>query len=480
MLKRALLAGAFAAFAAVSVNAMNISDIDLSKAPTCGIKCIAQNVALSPCKTITNTECVCTDHALSVAIEACFAKECTPREALKIAKISKDLCNVPPRNKTLAVWLVPLVVIILSTVFYFLRIASRIVMSQSIDAGDITLGASVALTFPFLWAAFALADNGLGQDVWNIPADNITSILNKYWWAELFYQAALSLTRVSILLFYLKVFPQDDVRIPSLVLMGLNLGYLVAFEIATIFQCYPVYGAWTFWDGTFQGHCNNIHVQSWLSAAFNILLDLLIIILPLPALAKLSVSRKKKIQIMVMFSVGFFITIISIIRLKTLVVFASSTNVSYDYVEPGLYSIVEASVGIICGCLPMVRALLITLMPKVFPLTELRSKLSSSGLKSDMGTGQKFDRLEDPAEQHGQLQQPVKGHIRVETEWSVRNNDGGFLDSASQSEVELVPVKVRRSETNVESGLGTKTSKQTRPLNWSRPLPPSGPDGGQR
>jgi len=166
------------------------------------------------------------------------------------------------------------------------------------------------------------------------------------------------------------------------------------------------------------------------------------------------------------------ITIISIIRLKTLVVFASSMNVSYDYVEPGLYSIVEASVGIICGCLPMVRALLITVMPKVFPLTEIRSKLSSSGLKSDMTSGQKFDRLEDSAE-------PGQGHIRVKTEWSVRNNEG-FLESPSQSDVELVPVKVKRSETNVKSEQGSTPAEPARPQNWSRPLPSSRQDGGHR
>jgi hypothetical protein len=96
-----------------------------------------------------------------------------------------------------------------------------------------------------------------------------------YWWAEIFYQAALPLTRISILFFYLKVFPQDSIRWASFILMGLNVAYLIAFEIATIFQCYPIYGAWTFWDGSFDGHCNNIHLQSWLSAAFNILLGML-------------------------------------------------------------------------------------------------------------------------------------------------------------------------------------------------------------
>jgi cytochrome c-type biogenesis protein CcmH/NrfF len=59
------------------------------------------------------------------------------------AKIAKDLCGVPPRNRTIVAWIVPLVVVILSTVFYVLRLLSRSVLGQSIDAGDIVLGASV-------------------------------------------------------------------------------------------------------------------------------------------------------------------------------------------------------------------------------------------------------------------------------------------------------------------------------------------------
>lgn len=49
---------------------------------------------------------------------------------------------------------------------------------------------------------------------------------------------------------------------------------LIAFVTASVFQCYPIYGAWTFWDGSFRGHCNNIHLTSWLQAGFNIALGM--------------------------------------------------------------------------------------------------------------------------------------------------------------------------------------------------------------
>ena len=45
-------------------------------------------------------------------------------------------------------------------------------------------------------------------------------------------------------------------------------------------------------------------MQSWMSAALNIVLDLCMFLLPMPELYRLSLSPKKKVHIMLMFSVG--------------------------------------------------------------------------------------------------------------------------------------------------------------------------------
>jgi hypothetical protein len=132
--------------------------------------------------------------------------------------------------------------------------------------------------------------------------------------------------------------------------MAANLGYLISFELVSIFQCSPVNAAWRRWDGEYPSKCNNINLQGWLSAAFNIILDLFILILPMPELHKLSMTPKKKLHIMLMFSVGSLyvgnsfhymdysliiitsVTIVSILRLKTLIQFANTTNPTRNYV----------------------------------------------------------------------------------------------------------------------------------------------------
>lgn len=124
-------------------------------------------------------------------------------------------------------------------------------------------------------------------------------------WDEFMYLSSLPLVKISILLFYLRIFPEKRFRYMVYGGIFLCFGYMVAFVSVSIWQCIPISGAWTNWDGTFTGHCNNINLQGWTSAAFNIILDLIVIILPLPELWKMKMSIQKKIGIMLMFSVGF-------------------------------------------------------------------------------------------------------------------------------------------------------------------------------
>ncbi|KAJ4185738.1 hypothetical protein NW755_008189 [Fusarium falciforme] len=114
-------------------------------------------------------------------------------------------------------------------------------------------------------------------------------------------------------------------------------------------------------------------MQGWMAAILNIVLDVATLCLPLWELYKLSLSRKKKIQIMLMFSVGFFVTIVSIVRLQSLASYATTSNVTQDYVEIGYWSTIEVPVGILCACMPAIRSLFSLVFPKVFGTTA-RSK----------------------------------------------------------------------------------------------------------
>lgn len=69
------------------------------------------------------------------------------------------------------------------------------------------------------------------------------------------------------------------------------------------------------------------------------------------------------------------VTITSVIRLRTLVYFANSTNITYDYMEAAIWSTIELYAGIVTCSLPAVQKL-VTQMG-ISPLwTKLKSKLA--------------------------------------------------------------------------------------------------------
>lgn len=125
-----------------------------------------------------------------------------------------------------------------------------------------------------------------------------------YFADELMYITIISLTKVTILCFYLRVFPERKFRIWVFCTMGATILYMLAFLIVSAFQCWPISYAWTHWDGEHHGRCQNVNAQGWAAAVINIVIDIVILVLPLRLIPKLNLHWKKKLQVSIMLSVG--------------------------------------------------------------------------------------------------------------------------------------------------------------------------------
>ena len=86
--------------------------------------------------------------------------------------------------------------------------------------------------------------------------------------------------------------------------MGFCTAYLISMMTAAMFQCWPISYAWTSFTGEGKGKCINLRALAWASAAGNISLDIAVIGLPIPSILDLTLTWKKKMQIISMFAVG--------------------------------------------------------------------------------------------------------------------------------------------------------------------------------
>lgn len=56
-------------------------------------------------------------------------------------------------------------------------------------------------------------------------------------------------------------------------------------------------------------------------------------------------------------------TVVSILRLQSLVHFASTDNTTWEFFDVSIWSTIEICVGIMCACLPTIRLFLVKLFP---------------------------------------------------------------------------------------------------------------------
>lgn len=128
--------------------------------------------------------------------------------------------------------------------------------------------------------------------------------------SEIIYNLLITLTKLSILFFYLRIF--DGAVFPTLrtaifITIGVASASGFAFCMTMAFQCTPVDSFWNFLEYSERGQsmrCIDINACGWAHGAVTFALDLWLMVLPMPVLVKLRLPLRKKIQVCFMFAVG--------------------------------------------------------------------------------------------------------------------------------------------------------------------------------
>lgn len=118
---------------------------------------------------------------------------------------------------------------------------------------------------------------------------------------ELLYIGVQVFAKISILIFYVRIFPQRWFRWTCFSLIAFLIVHGIAFFLVMAFQCLPVR---SIWDQTVEKKCLNQTAIIFAGAGFSIAEDVIILLLPLPCVWKLNLGRMKRFNLVVMFSLG--------------------------------------------------------------------------------------------------------------------------------------------------------------------------------
>ena len=123
------------------------------------------------------------------------------------------------------------------------------------------------------------------------------------WIGEIIYTTGLSFVKLSVVLFYFRVFGKIRFyRYILWVVAMLPIVWGIIINCMTVFVCVPVQ---SYWEGTPGRHCLNNATGFLMAAITNILIDIIILLLPLPVLWRLQLSPTRKLAVVGLFVCGY-------------------------------------------------------------------------------------------------------------------------------------------------------------------------------
>ncbi|KAH6689805.1 CFEM domain-containing protein [Plectosphaerella plurivora] len=342
--------------------------------PSCAVPCITSAFQEGLCAP-SNQTCICTDPVFQRTVTLCVTASCTIPDSLLTRNASLTNCGAPVRSRGGEYVLLSNIMAAFAAACVITRFAYKIFLA-GLDLGIddwFILASLIAIVPSAIITVYGTTPNGLGRDVWTLNPDQITNVSFYFYIMAWLYFLQVTLVKLSFITFYTRIFPAKDVQRLLWGTFIFTALWGFSFVITAVFQCWPIPYFWRKWDGMHEGRCASANSISWSNASMNIALDLWILAIPLWQLRNLQLHWKKKLGVAMMFCVGTFVTVVSILRLQSLVHFAATNNSTWESYSVSVWSTIEITVGIMCACLPAIRMVLV----KAFPIlggTTLRSR----------------------------------------------------------------------------------------------------------
>lgn len=113
---------------------------------------------------------------------------------------------------------------------------------------------------------------------------------------------AVNIIRSSIILLYMHIFPTRSFRFVCGAVLAFNAAFFVGTILADCLICHPIAYRW---DSSLRGgSCGDQKALDLFIAIFNLLLDITVVVLPMPILWGLQMAVSKKVMLTSMFSMG--------------------------------------------------------------------------------------------------------------------------------------------------------------------------------
>ncbi|KAJ6783211.1 hypothetical protein PWT90_01251 [Aphanocladium album] len=219
-------------------------------------------------------------------------------------------------------------------------------VGRRLDSSDWTILMAMLLSLPTIAITiFGMALHGMGKDLWGISPNDLIVFGLCFYVIQILYVILMGFIKISLTLFYLPLFPGNTIRNLLWGTIGFHVLFTVGFTVGIIFQCVPISYQRAKYDlanpHSAHARCLDINASGWANAALTLASDIWLIGIPLSQLHKLKLHWKKKAGAAFMFLTGTAVTIVSVLRLRSIKYYANTTNPTWDQYDLSSEPLIE-------------------------------------------------------------------------------------------------------------------------------------------
>lgn len=186
----------------------------------------------------------------------------------------------------------------IAVIAVLLRLVSRRMIKASIQADDWSIIFALLIFAGQITAGLLCVRFGGGRHAVLLkdPVKFAKTVIA----VEVIYALAIAAVKLSVLLLYRRLFPNRHFQVILWCVGAFILCYTIIGILVCIFECQPIEVAW---EPSTKGRCIHLSIATMFMACMNFITDFVTLLLPMPLLWRLQISKERKLQL-----IGIFLT----------------------------------------------------------------------------------------------------------------------------------------------------------------------------
>ncbi|MCJ1464632.1 hypothetical protein MMC07_003245 [Pseudocyphellaria aurata] len=241
-------------------------------------------------------------------------------------------------------------------ILLILRMYTKIWIVRKVDLTDYLIVTAFLMFMVFLACARKCFAEGAGVHQWNLPMHNFISMYYWFYIAQILYAPTLFPVKTALLLQYIRLFAPTRsfnrfLWYTATSTIAITAIYYTISTFVTTFLCSPREAYWN--PLLSQDKCLNNGLLVIITRIYNIISDIIILLLPVRAVWKLRIPIKRKAGIVLLFAIGMLACIANAMIIYYVAITSigvEKVDASYNIAAAGMWALAEISFGMIVTC----------------------------------------------------------------------------------------------------------------------------------